>query len=90
MNKEVKEPPKKRPRQLRQVPQVDHGQLNLIDFYKRTSAGKPGTGLPAEVNATNEGGLDYSTLNFMAMLYVSSFNYTFWKGREFNNLVLRA
>jgi hypothetical protein len=68
-NKEVDEPPKKRPRQLRHVtPQID-GQLNLIDFYKRTSAGKPGTGrLPAEVNATNEGGLDYSTLNFMIII----------------------
>ena len=33
-----KEPPKKRARQLRQV----DGQLNLIDFFKRTSVGKPG------------------------------------------------
>jgi hypothetical protein len=48
-----KEPPKKRSRQLRQL----DGQLNLIDFYKRTSAGKPGNArLPVTVNATNEGG----------------------------------
>ena len=52
MSKEVKEPLKKPLRQLRQVTQVTqvNGQLNLIDFYKRTSTGKPGIGrLPAEV-----------------------------------------